>query len=37
MVSMVSIGHFHDDYIWLQLPEFISFLLLFKSVNPAED
>ena len=34
----IYIGHFEDHDIWLQLPEFISFmLLLFKFVNPAED
>ena len=32
-----EIRHFHDDDIWLQLPEFISFLVfLFKFVNPAD-
>ena len=31
------IGQLHDDVIWLQLPEFISFALLFKIANPAED
>ena len=27
------IGHFHDDDIWLQLPEFISFLLSYLNLS----
>ena len=29
----VLIGHFHDDDIWLQLPEFISFLLCYWNLS----
>ena len=29
----VFIGHFHDDDIWLQLPEFISFLLSYLNLS----
>ena len=25
VIKLFVIGHFHDDDIWLQLPEFISF------------
>ena len=28
----IEIGHFHDDGIWLQLPEFISFLLSYLNL-----
>ena len=33
--QIMKIGNFHDDDVWLQLPEFISFLL-FKFVNSTE-
>ena len=33
-----AVVHFHNDDIWLQQPEFISFFaFLFKFVNPVED
>ena len=31
--SFIPIGHFHDDDIWLQLPEFISFLLSYLNLS----
>ena len=29
----ISIGHFHDDDVWLQLPEFISSLLSYLNLS----
>ena len=31
--EFVGMGHFHDDDIWLQLPEFISFLLSYLNLS----
>ena len=31
--ELVGMGHFHDDDIWLQLPEFISFFLSYLNLS----
>ena len=31
--ELVGMGHFHDDDIWLQLREFISFLLSYLNLS----
>ena len=33
MLCTVYIGHFQDDDIWLQLPEFIPFLLSYLNLS----
>ena len=33
LLQAYAIGHFHGDDIWLQLPEFISFLLCYWNLS----
>ena len=33
LMYWLVIGHFHDDDIWLQLPEFISLLLSYLNLS----